>query len=281
MFNLIKMDLYRLVRTPSALITAGMADLLAVFSVFMTDTDIQLMQEDPSSVSTEAPDERQMGIYVEADPEWLTGKIEAGSIVSVEMRSGLLALLCVIFTAVFVNAEHRSGFIKNIAGQLHSRGKLIISKLTAVAVQVLFMMIVFIIAVLITGFILWGGSFYIGSAASLFKFAAIQYLLHLSLSAMIIFFTVLTGSSAFSMTLGILLCSGLSVPVYSLINKLVYNFRPGLGFDINKFLPDGNITLTGIDASAEVFLRGAVSGAVYALIFILLSMLIMQKRDVR
>ena len=136
MFNLIKMDTHRLVHSTSTWITLLFTVVLAVFSVVMTNVDIQMAKEDPSSLAVEPTEEIQLGIYVDANPEWVTGNIEIGDIISTEMKSGVLAIIVVVFAAIFSNAEQKNGYIKNIAGQFPRRGNLIISKFAAIAIQI-------------------------------------------------------------------------------------------------------------------------------------------------
>ena len=280
MFNLIKMDTHRLLHSKSTWIIICFVIGLAIFSVTMTNSDIEFMKEDPSS-ATETIEGRPVGIYVEAQPEWVDGDIEIGSIVSVEMRSQLLAILCVIFASIFTNADYKNGYIKNIAGQFPRREQLILSKFITIALQVYIMITVFTLAIVASGYALWGSKFYLGSFAELIKYLGVQYLLHLGVAALMMLLCILTHSTAFSMTSGILLCSGLAVPVYSLINKAVNEMKTGLDFDLNKYILDGNITMLTFDSTAEVMTRGIAVGAVFAFISLIFAMMIMKKRDIR
>lgn len=280
MFNLIKMDIHRLFYSKSTWVIFFFVAVLSVFSVTMTNTDIHMMKEEPSATE-ETMDERQIGISVEADSEWVDGDIEIGSIISVEMRSALLAILCVIFTALFINAEQKNGYIKNIAGQFPRREKLVAPKFIAIAFQIFLMMLVFIIGIIVSGFVLWGNRFYLGSSAPILRYLGSQYLLHLGFAALTMLLCMLTRSSAFSMTSGILLCSGLAVPVYAVVNKIVSDMKPGLKFDINHYVLDGNITMMTLGSASDVLVRGAVVGAAFAIVSVILSMIMIKKRDVR
>lgn len=280
MFNLIKMDIHRLFYSKSTWVIFFFVAVLSVFSVTMTNTDIHMMKEEPSATE-ETMDERQIGISVEADSEWVDGDIEIGSIISVEMRSALLAILCVIFTALFINAEQKNGYIKNIAGQFPRREKLVASKFIAIAFQIFLMMLVFIIGIIVSGFVLWGNRFYLGSSAPILRYLGSQYLLHLGFAALTMLLCMLTRSSAFSMTSGILLCSGLAVPVYAVVNEIVSDMKPGLKFDINHYVLDGNITMMTLGSASDVLVRGAVVGAAFAIVSVILSMIMIKKRDVR
>ena len=280
MFNLIKMDIHRLFYSKSTWVIFFFVAVLSVFSVTMTNTDIHMMKEELSATE-ETMDERQIGISVEADSEWVDGDIEIGSIISVEMRSALLAILCLIFTALFINAEQKNGYIKNIAGQFPRREKLVASKFIAIAFQIFLMMLVFIIGIIVSGFVLWGNRFYLGSSAPILRYLGSQYLLHLGFAALTMLLCMLTRSSAFSMTSGILLCSGLAVPVYAVVNKIVSDMKPGLKFDINHYVLDGNITMMTLGSASDVLVRGAVVGAAFAIVSVILSMIMIKKRDVR
>lgn len=280
MFNLIKMDMYRLVHSKSARIIILFTIGLAVFSVVMTDTDIQYMQEDASYIE-ESTGERTVGIYVEADPEWAEGKIEIGSIISAEMRSEMLEILCIIFVALFVSAEQKNGYIKNIAGQFPRREMMVISKFITIAVQVLVMTLVFSAVVTTAGFVLWGEEFYLGSVMQLVKYLGVQYLLHLGFAVLIMLLSTVTRSAAFGITAGIILCSGLAVPVYALINKKVSDLWPGIDFDINLYSLDGNITMMKIGSAGDMMIRGAAVGVVFAAVSVILAMILIKKRDIR
>ena len=280
MFNLIKMDIHRLLHSKSTWIMICFVIGLAVFSVTMTNSDIEFMKDDPAAV-TETMEERPVGIYVEAQPEWVNGTIEIGSVVSVEMRSQLLAILCVIFAAIFTNADYKNGYIKNIAGQFPRREQLVASKFIVIAFQVLVMVVVFTISIVVSGYVMWGSDFYLGSVTELFQYLGVQYLLHLGIAAVMMLLCILTYSTVFSMTSGILLCSGLAVPIYSLINKAINGLKTGLEFDINKYILDGNITMLLYDSTSEVMVRGVAVGVAFAIVSLLISTIIVKKRDIR
>lgn len=280
MFNLIKMDTYRLLHSASTWVTLLFTVVLAVFSVVMTNVDIQMAKNDPGSFTMESADELQLGIYVDTNPEWVTGSIEMGDMISTQMRSGLLAILCVVFAAIFANAEQKNGYIKNIAGQFPRRGSLILSKFTAIAIQIFLMTIVFSLAAAITGFALWGSRFYLGSFMPILKFLGTQYLLHLGFAALIMLFSIFTRSTAFSMTAGILISTGFAVPVYGIINKVIADIQPSLNFNIGNYMPDRNITQISLAATSDVMIRGVFVGIAFAVISVLFAMLTIKKRDI-
>ena len=275
MLNLMKMDLYRMFHSLSTWIIILFTVGIALFCVVMVQGDLDAMAEDPAYAqemgqefadSSDGNEDRNIGLYSESDPEWVEGEIEAGEFISSQIQSGLLTLLVVIFAAVFASAEQKNGYIKNIAGQLSNRGILALSKLAASAVQIFLMFLTFIL---------------LGSLTDMLSFLGAQYLLNLGIAALILFFCTLTKSSAFSMTAGIMMVMGLFIPIYSIINRAVYEIQPSWDFDISLLVPDGNIGLAGIHASSEILVRAAAVGAVYVILCSAAAVLIMKKRDVR
>ena len=282
MFNLIKMDMYRLLHSVSTWVVLIIAVATAVFSVAMTNLDIQESQKaETSAVAEDTSSDVLVGIYVTGNDEWANGKIELDGVISMEVQSGLTAMLCVIFAALFANADQKNGYIKNIAGQFPRRGKLILSKFIAIAVQIFLILFVFVAVIAISSFIFWGDRVVMESWMPLAKALGVQYLLHLGMAVLTMFLSVLTRSTAFSTTAGILICFGLTVYLYIGINKVVSNIKPSWNFDINNYVLESNMKIIGTGTASNVLLRGAVVGIVFVVIFVALAMVAMEKRDVR
>lgn len=299
MFNLIKMDLYRLLHSVSAYVILLFVIGIALFAISMTNIDLELMAEDPqfmaqteeaetkeiteAEVDTEKEtvNEAQIGIYADTNPAWVQGKIDVGDMIGTEVKSGLLLILCTIFTAIFVNAEQKNEYIKNIAGQFTSRWLLALSKFVAVAFQTPIMLLVFAGSVAIFSYFYFGSRLYLDSLSSLLRLLAVQYLLHFSFSALVSCLCILTKSSAFSMVIGILLCCGVTGPLYVLINNGIHNLWPKSTFNVVKYVLDGNVNSIGINASSGLLLRATAVGFAFLILSALCSMVIMQKRDVK
>ena len=307
MINLIKMDLYRMVHSICTwvmlLVTVG----IALFCVAMVNIDLEDMAENPQyseetsqmgivsfqiEVKTQdaqeeteetenSEEERQIGLYADSDPGWIEGQILAGDLISTQLESGILTLLCVIFAAIFFNGDQRNGFLKNIAGQYPNRGILVISKMTAAAVQILLMEIVFAIATGVTAEIIWGEQFVLGSIPQMLPFLCVQYLLNLGAAGLILLLCTLTRSAAFGMTAGILMIMGILLPVYSVIERAFAALLPSLRLNISQYVLEGNIGVAGMEASSDILTRASMVGAVCLVLSVLLAMVIMKKRDIR
>ena len=160
MFNLIRMDVYRMLHSISTWVILIFTAGLAVFFIMMTDMDLQAIADDQQyarQMEAEYEDntDTQLGIYSDTNPQWVSGDIDAAELAGAGIKSGLLTLLCIIFAALFMSAEQKNGYIKNIAGQLPNRGVLALSKMTAAALQVFLMMAVFAAVITLSAMILW------------------------------------------------------------------------------------------------------------------------------
>ena len=177
MLNLVKMDMYRLVRMKSFWIMIAVTVLLACLSVFLTDYALNL-QNDVSMESGAI-------IFDMAGMAGEITKIDVTDFVNTDLAGLNLLILCVIFGSLFVNGEQKNGFVKNIAGQLPNRGLLVLSKLVAVAVQVTVIFAAYILTMTVLGKVLWADKLVLDSFGDLAKVIGIHYLLHFALESCI------------------------------------------------------------------------------------------------
>lgn len=285
MYNLIKMNLYQLIHSFSTKILLFCTIGLALFCIVATKMDLSdedlvfSISEDGTPIDPDQVDIR-LGIYTETNPEWVSGKINYSELLGAQLQSKILLILVVIFVTLFVAAERRNGFIKNIAGHFPNRGIMVAAKLIAVAVQVLLMLAVFALFTLIFGILLLGNRIELHSVAELLKMAGVQYLLHYAFACLITSLCLLTNSSAMSMTAGILLASGLGTPIYSLIDRAV-QWLPQDSFHIAEYMLENNIASISTESSSKLITNGILTGLAFILVTAAFSVLIVQKRDVR
>ena len=284
MYNLIRMNVYRLTHSLSTWILLFFTIFMAVFSMVMTNVDIETMRREgpeQAAVGEASTEEIQLGITVSSDPSWVDGTIFMEDVAAVQIQSGILALLCVIFTAIFITAEQKSGYVKNIAGQFPGRIQLAAGKFFAMALQLLVMLLLFTLVTLLAGTLLWGDRFQLGDPLLFARFLGIQFLLHLGICSLVMLISTFTGSSAAGMTIGILLTCGLGSPVYSLINRGLEALRIGNGFDISRCMAEINIHLAGVHAASDVLIQAVCVGIAFTAVSLFLTTWIIRKRDIR
>jgi signal transduction histidine kinase len=133
MLNMIKMDLYRMVRTKSMYVVWIVMAAAIFFSTSMSKLDIDTMNKEAEQQQTESiaetvkPETINMGMSVFL-PTQPGEKVTVFDQVYANLQAKFVALFLVIFTVLFSSADIGSGYIKNIGGQVRSRRNLIFSK---------------------------------------------------------------------------------------------------------------------------------------------------------
>lgn len=294
MYNLIKMDLYRLLRTTSTWIMVFVVIVMTIFTVMMTKADIDMMKEDSqlssideSETTIEAIEVEgdsvaiNVGIFSETKDEWTNEKINFADFMEVQLASGIFMLISAIFVSIFVHADSKKGFIKNIAGQVENKWMLIVSKMVSVGVQHLIMFLILGIVMFVTCKICFGEQFIFGSILGVLKVAGGQYLLHMAFATFVLALCIVFNSSELSMTIGILISCRVATLLYFGINKLVQNAFDKADFSITKYAIETNIYSFSRAMENEEMLKTLLIGAIYIAISGLVAAWVLQKKDVK
>lgn len=287
MFNLIKMDLYRLRRSVSTYVMIVVLICFNFFSTYMIRWELEntaaLTQQNLLQTYDEEPDlqiDLQFGIYVSSQPEWLDGDVDFAELLSSHLN-GTLFLFVAIFTTLFVIAEQKCGFLKNIAGQHPNRAVLVLGKMITVAVQIALMMGIFTFATLVAGHIFFPGRLTLHSAAVLLKLLGLQYLLHLAFGCLILFLCLVSRSSAFSLAVSILLSMNFASIFYSLIDRVAVALAPNVDFHIGQYVLESLVTFVNAQNIDHYIRQVVLTALIYGAVSIVLSCLAMQKRDIK
>ena len=119
MLNMIKMDLYRMVRTKSMYVVWIVMAAAIFFSTSMSKLDIDTMNKEAEQQQTEniaetvKPETINMGMSVFL-PTQPGEKVTVFDQVYANLQAKFVALFLVIFTVLFSSADIGSGYIKNI-----------------------------------------------------------------------------------------------------------------------------------------------------------------------
>ena len=185
MLNMIKMDLYRMVRTKSMYVVWIVMAAAIFFSTSMSKLDIDTMNKEAEQQQTEniaetvKPETINMGMSVFL-PTQPGEKVTVFDQVYANLQAKFVALFLVIFTVLFSSADIGSGYIKNIGGQVRSRRNLIFSKASVLFVYTTVTMLLYFIIQIIAqqmyfGYLEWG------NGSELLRYFGIQILLHYAL----------------------------------------------------------------------------------------------------
>ena len=248
MGNVIRMDLYRLVKSASFKVC-----LIIVFLLNILDGPIEKVGFNLTKKLAESADNKEE--MLKELGEW-NNTFHFGNIVASQLGTICTAvfLLCIVY---FCYADIKNGYIKNIAGQLPSRGHTVVSKFIVVQFTIFVFYTVTIIGEtvgqLIIGRKMEFDLFYAGavdketgiaeadkifSMGAAFAELAIKWLLLAGLCALILLFTTGIGSNVAGTIVAILCGAGFTSLAYLGITTGVNKLLKFKDFNLSDFMPD-------------------------------------------
>lgn len=282
MLNLLRMDFYRLWRSRSFVVMIFVSISIALFTIFVAYYDIQQMKEPKSTIIIGSEKEEEnhgvnIGMQVDTEEMFTGDEMDFTRLINFTLAGRILAILCVVFPAIFVYGEQKNGFIKNIAGQLPNRGMLVLSKMLVLAVQTLIIFVVFTLAGAIMAKILWKENLLLNSIGDFAKIMGLHYLLHWAFAIVVASLTIILRGTGFSITYGILTTNGVMAILYGFIDKVINNKN----FDISLYTLEDAIARVSETLSGGDLQRVLLVGISFIVAFTALAMMVIQKRDVR
>ena len=170
MFNMIKMDLYRMFHTKALYVIWIVLAAAVLFTTSMSREDLQYIQEESqeneSTGDAAAEGENQeaeminMGMQVTI-PTQPGEKVTLFDQVFANLQAKFVALFFLIFTVLYSSADIGSGYIKNIGGQVRDRSSLIISRAAVLLVYTVLSMALYLIFQAVCQRINYAGSIHI------------------------------------------------------------------------------------------------------------------------
>jgi len=284
MLNLIRMNLFRMIRTRGVIVVffllMGFSVLSGSMSAYDSEEMAKEIEEQKTSVQQENP-----GLVVEENGEKIaevgitiqTPVEEDGSlsdyifIYCEELSSGVLLLFILIGAVLFFIGDEKCGFLKNIAGQTKHRYNIFFSKLIAVGIYTFVCMVcyMFVEYIIFNTLIEVDINFGMEHIPEALKVFALEYLIHMALISGLLLITELTKSTAASITIGILSVMGICGMFFSgIVHKIFHtnfniakyylttsmsNINIGMDWDIIKLALGVGITFFIIYNVANVY----------------------------
>ena len=247
----------------------------------------QTIEQDKTDIAENASKEEQTSQQENDDINLgmtVTLPTEPGKMVTVfdvffsNAQGRFYALFLIIFAVMFSTADIKSGYIKNIGGQVPRRGVLVVSKAVALA---LFTVITL------------AGIFIFQAAANMIVFKSVvwgdwkvivpyfltQMVLHYAFVLICVAMAVIIKNNVISMTLSVCLTMNMMSIIYDLISYAIYKI--GIhNFDIYKYTITGKMTMLSMNVSTNDVVSSICVAAAFIVIMLTLSSYIFQKRDI-
>lgn len=275
MFNLIKMDIYRMLRSKALIVGAISSAIISFLAILFGFGMVELfkftLDFDPEMATT-----------MLANPlfpmlGWLDG-VDIAETVLFGVNVLSLFIGCMI-TASFIGAEQSCGYTKNIAGQITNRGYIVVSRFFAAMISQTVIVLIYIIVSTIASFVFLGKYIDGYSIAPLLGCLALKLLLYFAVNAIIVFICTLTKSHAIAMVTGAVLGSGVTKIIYMIANSVLSLVK--IDLNISHLMPDGVNSLINLSSLSEETVRALGVSVVFIAVFVSLAALLYKKRDVK
>ncbi|MDY4115235.1 ABC transporter permease [Blautia sp.] len=281
MLNLIKMDLYRMFRTKSLYVICIVLAAALLFTTILCKTDYEILNEadavQQEQVAELTTENINVGMMVTLPTE-PGEKVTVFDIFFGNSQGKFYALFLVIFAVLFSTADISSGYIKNIGGQVQSRGALVISRAIALAVFTIMTLAgVFVFQAVANGIIF--GYLEWGDARAILLYFATEMVLHYALVLICMTIAVTLKNNVISMVIAVCLTMNVMTIVYGLVNNAIQ--KMGIqNFQIYEYTITGKLSLLPMNPGGKECLAAFGVALAFIVATIVAGSVVFQKRDI-
>lgn len=281
MLNLIKMDLYRMFRTKSLYVICIVLAAALLFTTILCKTDYEILNEadavQQEQVAELTTENINVGMMVTLPTE-PGEKVTVFDIFFGNSQGKFYALFLVIFAVLFSTADISSGYIKNIGGQVQSRGALVISRAIALAVFTIMTLAgVFVFQAVANGIIF--GYLEWGDARAILLYFATEVVLHYALVLICMTIAVTLKNNVISMVIAVCLTMNVMTIVYGLVNNAIQ--KMGIqNFQIYEYTITGKLSLLPMNPGGKECLAAFGVALAFIVATIVAGSVVSQKRDI-
>ncbi len=286
MFNLLKMEIYRMLHTKSFYVIWIVMAAAVLFSTAMSEMDYDIMEKEAqvqqtqgaeSTEGTESAENVNIGMTVTL-PTQPGEKVTLLDMVYANIQGKFIAIFLVIFAVLFSTTDINTGYIKNIGGQIKNRGSLILAKTVVLSIYSVVSMLVFLLLQSICMYICFG---YLetGDTGIFLRYYGIQILLHCAFVLITMMIAVVLKNNVVSIAVVICLCMNLTVIFYGVIDKLVHEVG-WKEFNLINYTISGKITMLSMNPGNRACLIASVLAVAFGLASVVLTTQVFRRRDI-
>ena len=109
----------------------------------------------------------------------------------------------------------------------------------------------------------------------------VKFLLYMAIDSIILCICMLTRSRSLALGVSVIWGIGVIGIVYSAINTFINMAIRGLDIDVSLFTPDGVNSILTLKSEPGVLIRGVIISLIYSAAFVLITSVILNRRDVK
>lgn len=187
----------------------------------------------------------------------------------------LVLILVFVSASSFLFLDIGGGYIKNIAGQIPSRGHSCYGKYAVVCLQGLLCMLSAFLGGVIGTLIVRGISFDSDIPAGILEFA-LKWLILCGIDAVLLLFTTGLGNKVLGIVMAVIFGTGALGMIYMPLSFGIRALFRLEDFELGGYMPDQMISASPMNVWASL-----IGGAVMICVFLPLTVMLLNKRDVK
>ena len=283
MLNMIRMELYRMFKTKSLYVIwlVLAAGILFTTGLSADEMSTYTMEEKQEMYEYATGQQKSDTVNLGMD---VTVPTKPGDTVSVfdlfygNIKGKFLALFMVIFAVLYSTADMTSGFIKNIAGQVRDRRRLVFAKGVSLFVYTVLTMLIFT-GIQTVSNALFFDEFVFGPVKEFLQYAGIQTLLHFAFLMIVMCIAIVLRNNVISMMLSVCLCMNVLVIFYSFLDNMIAKAHIK-NFHVLEYTVTGNISFLETNVTAKMAVTALAVSIAFVIVMIEVCSTVFKKRDI-
>lgn len=283
MLNMIRMELYRMFKTKSLYVIWLVLAAGILFTTGLSADEMKTYTMEEKQEMYEYATGQQKSDTVNLGMD-VTVPTKPGDTVSVfdlfygNIKGKFLALFMVIFAVLYSTADMTSGFVKNIAGQVRDRRRLVFAKGVSLFVYTVLTMLIFT-GIQTVSNALFFDEFVFGPVKEFLQYAGIQTLLHFALLIIVMCIAIVLRNNVISMMLSVCLCMNVLVIFYSFLDNLIAKAHIK-NFHVLEYTVTGNISFLETNVTAKMAVTALAVSIAFVIVMIEVCSTVFKKRDI-
>ena len=282
MLNMIRMELYRMFKTKSLYVIwlVLAAGILFTTGLSADEMKTYTMEEKQEMYEYATGQRESETVNLGMD---VTVPTKPGDTVSVfdlfygNIKGKFLALFMVIFAVLYSTADMTSGFVKNIAGQVRDRRRLVFAKGVSLFVYTVLTMLIFT-GIQTVSNALFFDEFVFGPVKEFLQYAGIQTLLHFAFLMIVMCIAIVLRNNVISMMLSVCLCMNVLVIFYSFLDNMIAKAHIK-NFHVLEYTVTGNISFLETNVTAKMAVTALAVSIAFVIVTIEVCSTVFKKRD--
>ncbi len=263
--NLIRMNLYRFIKTKTVYVILIITALLAGFLI------MDQSSEKPQALNQEIMQQQNIDAHDTAGMTIGLKIITSASMMTVEfVGSGMILMFIAIFVSLFSNAERAGGFLKNLNACSKSKEQIFLAKVVPIMIFVFMNLCIIPLVSVASG--LQGDDIF---SKEFVSYMAIQWLIHTAYGIFILTLMEITRSLVTGILVGIFTGMGVGV----LIVQFVENAFHGSGI-ISEHMLAAMARMIVPDNIVSLMVPALMTGGISLIMYLVIGSLMFKIRDI-